>query len=97
MRYIEGKNLSPTTKNYSELGAITAKLNNLKGFPFKTEFDSDIVISHLIKKSKELNMKTDAISGLLEEEKIFSGSVRSKSWSSEHSPAYHNIYIYVFS
>lgn len=49
IKYIEGKHPDPTIETYKELGRITGILHKVKNFPFKTDFDADIVIMDLKK------------------------------------------------
>lgn len=48
LRYIDGNTPDKSPLNYAKLGALTARLHNLKGYQFETDFDANTVINEKI-------------------------------------------------
>ncbi len=43
LEYVEGKNPEPTPETYRKLGEITAELHAIEGYPYETEFDTNVI------------------------------------------------------
>ena len=60
LEYIAGKNLESTPETYQKLGEITAKLHNIAGYPYETEFDTKVIIKeHLPERVDKLSFKEE--------------------------------------